>query len=71
MKSHLSAAYLNLGARSRKDAVALILDPHAGWAPGSWRSPKATPETNGWELRSRLSPGLKYATPPVQAGPRI
>jgi DNA-binding NarL/FixJ family response regulator len=34
VKSHLSSAYTKLGVRSRKDAVALILDPAEGLGPG-------------------------------------
>lgn len=30
VKSHVSSAYMKLGVRSRKDAAALILDPHVG-----------------------------------------
>ena len=30
VKSHVSSAYMKLGVRSRKDAAALILDPHDG-----------------------------------------
>ena len=33
-KSHLSSAYMKLGVRSRKDAAALILDPHEGFGAG-------------------------------------
>jgi two-component system, NarL family, response regulator, fimbrial Z protein, FimZ len=34
VKSHLSSAFAKLGVRSRKDAVALILDPDAGFGTG-------------------------------------
>jgi two-component system response regulator DesR len=34
VKSHLSAAFAKLGVRSRKDAAALILDPHSTFGPG-------------------------------------
>jgi DNA-binding NarL/FixJ family response regulator len=34
VKSHLSSAYMKLGVRSRKDAAALILDPHEGLGAG-------------------------------------
>jgi DNA-binding NarL/FixJ family response regulator len=34
IKSHLSCAFAKLGVASRKDAAALILDPHGGLGPG-------------------------------------
>ena len=34
VKSHLSSAFATLGVRSRRDAVALILDPEAGFGTG-------------------------------------
>jgi len=34
VKSHLNSAFTTLGVRTRKDAVALILDPEAGFGTG-------------------------------------
>jgi hypothetical protein len=34
VKSHLSSAFTKLGARSRSEATALILDPATGLGPG-------------------------------------
>jgi DNA-binding NarL/FixJ family response regulator len=34
VKSHLYSAFATLGVRTRKQAVALILDPNAGFGPG-------------------------------------
>lgn len=34
VKTHLSSAYTKLGARSRSEATALILDPETGLGPG-------------------------------------
>ncbi len=34
VKSHLSSAFATIGVRSRKEAVALILDPDAGFGTG-------------------------------------
>lgn len=48
VKSHLSGAFARLGVRSRRDAVALILDPAAGLAPAIL-GPEAAP-------RNRFAP---------------
>jgi DNA-binding NarL/FixJ family response regulator len=42
VKSHLSSAFATLGVRSRKEAVALILDPDAGYGTGILAITEAT-----------------------------
>jgi DNA-binding NarL/FixJ family response regulator len=69
VKSHLASAFAKLGVRSRKDAVALLLDPAEGLTPTALLPEAAVPSVL-LAPQGRAGRDARWADAPHGLGPR-